>query len=263
MSSKPDTYALVDAGQGRKLERFGPYLLDRPCAQAIWAPALPPDRWAAADARFTRRDGNTWSFRRPLPESWHVRLDGLRFEVRCTDFGHVGLFPEHVSGWRWLAERVAGEGVVPRDCRILNLFAYSGGATLAAARLGFPVCHVDAARKMISWASRNAALNGLEDAAIRWIVEDVQTFLKRERRRENTYEGIILDPPSFGRGRRQELFKIDQHLPALLRLCRDVLSERARFVFLTCHTRATPPWYCAMCCGRPWPIYRATSRPVK
>jgi len=237
----PADYRLLDAGNGRKLEQFGAAVLDRPCAQAVWRPCLPAADWARADAWFTREGGNRWQQRRPLPESWQVTIDGLAFEVQPTDFGHIGVFPEHVRAWRWMRDL---RGRLPSDraaLSVLNLFAYSGGATLAAARLGFRVCHLDASRKMVTWARRNAQLNGLEDAPVRWIVDDVQKFLGREQRRGAVYDAVILDPPSFGRGTRQELFKIDTHLLDLMGQCRQVLSRQPAFVFLSCHTPGYTP----------------------
>lgn len=237
----PAEYRLLDAGNGRKLERFGPAVLDRPCAQAVWRPGLPAADWARADAWFTRDEGNRWHQRRPLPESWEVTIDGLVFEVQPTDFGHVGVFPEHVRAWRWLGDLRQRLPTDQATLSVLNLFAYSGGATLAAARLGFRVCHLDASRKMVAWARRNAELNGLNEAPVRWIVDDVQKFLGREQRRGAVYDGIILDPPSFGRGSRQELFKIDTHLLDLMGQCRQVLSRQPAFVFLSCHTPGYTP----------------------
>jgi 23S rRNA (cytosine1962-C5)-methyltransferase len=235
------TYRLLDAGNGRKLERFGPVVLDRPCAQAVWRPGLPEREWGRADARFGREQGNAWELRRPLPEAWEVAIDGLHFRLQATDFGHVGVFPEHLRSWRWLREFLGGDRERNRNVSVLNLFAYSGGATLAAARLGCPVCHLDASKKMVAWARENAALNSLDGAPVRWIVDDVQKFLQREKRRNSTYDGIILDPPSFGRGKNQELFKIDDHLLDILAQCRDVLSPKSRFVFLSCHTPGYTP----------------------
>jgi 23S rRNA (cytosine1962-C5)-methyltransferase len=239
--NKQTEYRLLDAGNGRKLEQFGQVVLDRPCAQAVWRPCLTPEAWAQADASFTRDEGKRWQFHRPLPESWQVSIDGLLFEVQPTDFGHVGVFPEHVRAWRWLADlqRRLAPGREPLS--VLNLFAYSGGATVAAARLGFRVCHLDASHKMVTWARRNAGLNDLSAAPVRWIVDDVQKFLKREPRRGAAYDGIILDPPSFGRGSRQELFKIDTHLLDLMGQCREVLSREPTFVFLSCHTPGYTP----------------------
>ena len=237
----PTEYCLLDSGNGRKLEQFGPAILDRPCAQAVWRPCLSPAAWARADASFTRDEGKHWQFHRPLPEAWQVRLEGLTFEVQPTDFGHVGIFPEHVRAWRWLQALKQRLAPAHPPLSVLNLFAYSGGATVAAARLGFRVCHLDASRKMVTWARRNADLNGLSDAPVRWIVDDVQKFLKREQRRAELYDGIILDPPSFGRGSRQELFKIDTHLLDLLGICRAVLAPQPGFLFLSCHTPGYTP----------------------
>jgi 23S rRNA (cytosine1962-C5)-methyltransferase len=236
-----NTYCLLDAGDGRKLERFGPVVLDRPCAQAVWRPSLGPSAWGEAHARFGREQGNRWEVRQPLPESWQATVDGLVFRLEATDFGHVGVFPEHLRSWRWLREFLGDDRQRNREVSVLNLFAYSGGATLAAARLGCRVCHLDASRKMVAWARENAALNNLTEAPVRWIVDDVQKFLAREERRGNTYDGIILDPPSFGRGTRQELFKISDNLLQILAQCRAVLSTPARFVFLSCHTPGYTP----------------------
>ncbi|HQL87746.1 MAG TPA: class I SAM-dependent methyltransferase [Lentisphaeria bacterium] len=232
------SYSLLDTGAGRKLERFGDYVLDRPCAQAVWRPALRPSEWSQADAFFTREQGNRWEFRRPLPESWICVVGGIRFQVRPTDFGHIGVFPEHVLGWQWMTRAIAGVG---RSLSVLNLFAYSGGATLALAKVGCEVCHLDAARKMVDWARRNAEENGLGQAPIRWIVDDVRKFLLREVRRGRRYDGIVLDPPSFGRGANQELFKIDDNLLELLGLCWQVLTPTPVFVFLSCHTPGYTP----------------------
>jgi 23S rRNA (cytosine1962-C5)-methyltransferase len=241
MGSPQTEYRLLDAGNGRKLEQFGSVILDRPCAQAVWRAGLAAGEWARAHASFTREEGNRWDVRRPIPEHWPVVLDGLVFDVQPTDFGHVGVFPEHVRAWRWLAGLRSRLPADRKAFSVLNLFAYSGGATLAAARAGFRVCHLDAARKMVTWARRNAELNGLGAAPIRWIVDDVQKFLTREQRRGVLYDGIILDPPSYGRGTRQELFKIDTHLLELMEQCRRVLSPQAAFVFLTCHTPGYTP----------------------
>ena len=238
MPLRDDQYQLVDAGAGRKLERFGQYVLDRPCAQAVWKPALPPEEWRRlADAFFTREHGNRWEFRdRAVAKGWRCVLEGITFLVRPTDFGHVGVFPEHAFGWRRITEAAGG-----RDLEVLNLFAYSGGATLAAARAGCRVCHLDASRKMTDWARENAAANHLDDHPVRWIVDDVRKFLQREIRRRHRYDAIILDPPSFGRGTNQELFQIDHNMLDLLDLCRQVLADTPAFVLLTCHTPGYTP----------------------
>lgn len=233
-----DSYRLIDSGYGRKLERFGDFVLDRPCAQAVWHPRLPKGVWAKADGFFTRENGNRWQFRGHMPKSWQCEIAGINLLIQPTDFGHVGVFPEHAYGWRQLPALAAKKGDAPVS--VLNLFAYSGGATLAAAKAGCQVCHLDASRKMVDWARENARLNGLEDS-IRWITDDVQKFLAREIRRGRKYDGIILDPPSFGRGTNQEIFQIDSSMLALLDLCRQVLSDNPRFILLSCHTPGYTP----------------------
>lgn len=239
-----DGYALLDSGGGRKLERFGRHVIARPCAQAIWRPRLPAAAWEAADAVFDRRQGACWRRRDKLPESWPIEVDGLRFRLSGTDFGHLGIFPEQRASWRLIADiigaaRAASPGAPPP--RLLNLFAYSGGATLAAARAGAAVCHLDASAGMVAWARANAALNGLEEAPVRWIVDDVRKFLKREVRRGSRYEGIVLDPPTFGRGVAGEVYKIERDLPSTLGLCRRLLADRPLFVLLSAHTPGITP----------------------
>ncbi|MBR5024203.1 MAG: class I SAM-dependent methyltransferase [Victivallales bacterium] len=231
-------YELLDSGAGRKLERFGDYVLDRPCSQAVWRPSLPTDVWRKADGFFTREEGNHWTFARRLPESWTCEVGDVCFKISPTDFGHVGVFPEHELGWNWMAKRIDASGRRPS---VLNLFAYTGGATMALAKHGCEVSHLDASKKMVDWAHRNMELNHLEEAPIRWIVDDVQKFLLREKRRGRKYDGILLDPPSFGRGTNQELFKIDNNLLDLLDMCIDVLSDNPLFLFVSCHTPGYTP----------------------
>ncbi|MCL1856383.1 MAG: class I SAM-dependent methyltransferase [Kiritimatiellaeota bacterium] len=235
-----DSYELLDSGGERKLERFGRLVLARPCAQAVWEPSLSQEAWEAADAAFDREEGHRWHNRRALPESWVIDVDGSRFRLSGTDFGHLGIFPEQRAQWQWIRRQVARwKGRTPP--RILNLFAYSGGSTLAAARSGAEVCHVDASHGMVEWASENARLNGLADHAIRWIVDDVHKFLHREARREKTYHGIILDPPTFGRGGRGETYKIERDLSQTLSLCKAVLDKDALFLLLSAHTPGYSP----------------------
>lgn len=240
MQNTSDTYTLLDAGDGRKLEQFGPYLVDRPCAQAVWRPSLPPDRWQQAHATFTREGGNRWEFAPRVPASWQCTIAGLLFRIQPTDFGHLGVFPEHARTWRFLAQSLP-PAAGPTRPTLLNLFAYSGGATLAAARAGYDVCHLDASKKMVEWARTNAQLNHLHEAPIRWITDDAQKFLQREARRGRRYDAIVLDPPSFGRGTNQELFKIDTHMLDLLDLCRQLLSATPHLLFLSCHTPGYTP----------------------
>ncbi len=236
-------YELLDSGHGRKLERFGAFVLARPCAQAVWRPRRPPPDWEAAHAAFDREAGNRWHRRDKLPEQWRIAIDGLRFRLGGTDFGHLGLFPEQRESWRWIDAVIRrARGAAPeKPVRVLNLFAYSGGSTLAAARAGAEVCHLDASAGMVEWARANAALNRLEQAPIRWMVEDAHKFLAREIRRGRRYEGIILDPPSFGRGAKGEVYKIENDLPRTLDLCRELLADSPRFLLLSAHTPGITP----------------------
>lgn len=233
---KDGIYQLIDSGHGEKLERFGEYTLIRPCAQAVWRPLLSKDVWQQAAARFTReKEKNHWTFQQKLPASWTVTLGGVRFKISPTDFGHLGVFPEHAFLWEGM------RSLIQKPCRVLNLFAYSGGVTLAAAQEGAEVCHLDASKGMVDWARENAALNGLQQAKIRWIVDDAMKFLKREVKRGSSYEGIILDPPTFGRGSKGEVFKIEEEIIPLLEVCRSLLSKKAQFVLFSCHTPGFTP----------------------
>ncbi len=222
-------YQLLDSGDGQKWERFGEYTLLRPCAQAVWRPSLK----VPVDGTFNRDE--KWAFHKKLPKSWTVLHGGVEFQISPTDFGHLGVFPEHADLW---------EGVRPllrKGARVLNLFAYSGGATLAAAQEGAEVCHVDASKGMVDWARQNAALNQLQKAPIRWIVDDVMKFLRREKKRESLYDAIVLDPPTFGRGSQGEVFKIERDIIPLLELCSELLTKKPLFVIFSCHTPGFTP----------------------
>ncbi len=238
-----ETYELLDSGIGRKLERFGRYVLARPCAQALWQPQLPPSEWEAADATFDREEGQRWQNRERLPDQWNIEVDGIRFRLSGTDFGHLGIFPEQREGWRGLrtALRNAATQRAGAKLRVLNLFAYSGGATLAAAAEGAEVCHLDASNGMVQWARENAALNNMQALPVRWIVDDAHKFLAREIKRERRYDAIILDPPSFGRGAQGEVYKIERDLPRTLELCRTLLSDTPLLVLLSAHTPGITP----------------------
>lgn len=234
-----DDYELLDSGDGRKLERFGRYVLARPCSQAMWRPALPESEWARADATFDREDGNRWHGRANLPKEWKIGTAGIRFTLGGTDFGHLGIFPEQRAQWKWIRERVeARKALDPASPapRVLNLFAYSGGSTIAAALGGAEACHLDASKGMVEWARGNAALNGLSDRPIRWIIDDAHKFMKREIRRGRAYDAIILDPPTFGRGSGGEMYKIERDLRETLGLVSDLLSDRPLFVLFSSHT---------------------------
>lgn len=228
-----DDYELLDSGNGRKLERFGRYVIVRPCSQAMWKPQLPESAWNRADASFDREEGNRWRGRGNLPGEWTVQTAGIKFKLGGTDFGHLGIFPEQRAQWRWIAETVRNAG---RKVSALNLFAYSGGSTMAAALGGAEVCHLDASKGMVEWARENAALNALKSHPMRWIVDDAHKFMQREIRRSRRYDAIILDPPSFGRGANGEMYKIERDLSKTLSLVKELLSEKPLFVLFSSHT---------------------------
>lgn len=224
------TYELIDSGNQKKIERFGPISLIRPSGAALWRPQR--SHWEAT-AEFSREREGGWEGK--LPRSWTIEYGGLTFKLCPTDFGHLGIFPEHRMIWEWAAKSIE------KDDQVLNLFAYSGGATLALAKAGAAVCHLDASKGMVDWARENAKLNGLDDCPIRWIVDDALKFLKREVKRGRRYEGILLDPPSFGRGAKGEVFKIERDIQELLSLCRSLLSDRPKFLVVSCHTNQMSP----------------------
>ena len=237
-------YQLLDFGGGRRLERFGELTLDRPCPAAAEMRQADPDAWQNADARFDGRDEQQgqWTCRRELPERWTIAHGRLRFELKRTEFGHLGLFAEQAENWDWIIEqcRLSALPGVQQRPRVLNLFAYTGGSTLAAAGAA-EVTHVDAAKNVVAWARRNAELSGLADAPIRWIAEDAAKFVQRELQRGNRYDAVILDPPSYGHGPRGEVWRLAKHLPRLLAACGELTAGRLQFMLLTCHTPAYEP----------------------
>lgn len=238
--SKLQTYTLIDSGEGRKLEQFGPYLISRPCSQAVWKPQLTQEIWQQAHAIFSREPESKWRYPTNLPAIWQIEVAQLLFKIMPTDFGHLGIFPEQQEFWAWIQQTVKKYSK-SNPIRVLNLFAYSGGATLAAAKGGATVCHLDASKGMVAWARENATLNQLDQAPIRWIIDDVKKFLAREIRRGSRYEAIILDPPSFGRGAKGEVFKIEEDIIPLLQDCKALLSDTPLFVLFSCHTPGFTP----------------------
>lgn len=234
-------YRLLDSGGGRKLERFGGYILNRPASQAVWLPNLTEKDWDKAHV-VVDRDGNRTILNRDrIPDIWSTTIEGIEFKLSVTDFGHIGVFPEQRANWLRLKQLVAASVVAGHQPNVLNLFAYSGGSTLACALAGAKVTHLDASKGMVTWARENAELNGLNEAPIRWIVDDVLKFCDRELRRGTTYDGIILDPPTYGRGKTNEVFKIEEHLPPLLDICSQLLTDDPSFVLLSCHTPGFSP----------------------
>jgi 23S rRNA (cytosine1962-C5)-methyltransferase len=237
-----DDYELLDFGGGRKLERFGPYRIDRPCPSAEWLSSGSAALWRQATARYDRTAATSgiWTPPDALPTEWPIRLAGFEFLLRPNAFGHLGIFPEHWACWSWVEARVAaGLAGTQRPVRVLNLFAYTGGSTLAAAKAGAEVTHVDAARNMVLRAKDNLLRTGIAGASIRWIAEDARRFVDREVRRGSRYEGMIIDPPTYGHGVRGERWKLDRDLPPLLAKCATLCSDRIAFALLTCHT---PGW---------------------
>lgn len=232
------SYRLLDSGNGRKLEKVGAYIIDRPCGQAVWEKSLDAEKWHDVHAVFSREGGNSWSYRKNLPNEWVIDIDNIKFYISPTDFGHLGVFPEHRFSWDYVTECIVNAN---RPLKVLNLFSYSGAATIAAAKAGAEVTHVDASQKINDLAKRNSELNGLDKNRIRFITDDVIKYLKREEKRGSKYDGVILDPPSFGRGSKGEVFKIDTHLPEILKLIRKVMSAKPAFIVLTCHTPGYTP----------------------
>jgi 23S rRNA (cytosine1962-C5)-methyltransferase len=223
-------YGLIDSGDGRKLERYGPHRFIRPEPQALWMPKL--ERWAS-DGEFVPASdedgGGRWQFARPVPqEGWPLSWGEVKFTAQCTPFRHLGFFPDMAPVWDWMGERLADK----RDSATLNLFGYTGVGTLALSAHG-PVTHVDASKKSVAQARANAALSGMEDRPVRWIVDDAAKFAAREVRRGKRYDGIILDPPKFGRGPEGEVWRLEDHLPGLIADCRKLLDPDSRFLFLT------------------------------
>jgi 23S rRNA (cytosine1962-C5)-methyltransferase len=233
-----ENYALLDSGDGEKLERFGEYRVVRPEGQAIWPRALPQADWDNVDAVFT---GDTdeeglgrWRFPRgPLGETWPMRHDGIDYLGRFTSFRHVGVFPEQASHWRHMEGLIRNAG---RPVKVLNLFGYTGLASLVAANAGAEVTHVDASKKAIGWARENQAIAGLENRPIRWICEDAMRFAEREVRRESHYDIILLDPPAFGRGPKGEVWQVFEDLPTMVELCRDILTKKPLAIVLTAYS---------------------------
>ena len=235
-------YEVLDCGGGEKLERWGDVYLRRPDPQAIW-PARDPSVWRKAQAHYHRSDkgGGSWEFFTDLPERWVMRYGDLRFYVRPTGFKHTGLFPEQAVNWDWMSALVRGQREQGRPVRVLNLFAYTGGATMACAKAGAQVCHCDAAKGMVQWAKENRELCGLPEDSTRWILDDALKFVQREARRGHFYDGILMDPPSYGRGPGGEVWKLEDGLYSLIESCSQLLSDRAVFFLVNSYTTGLQP----------------------
>ena len=227
-------YKVIDTSDGEKLEFWGKYSLIRPDPQVIWKTEKKDPLWRKADASYkrSRSGGGAWSENR-LPESWIIGYDDLRFRIKPMGFKHTGLFPEQAANWDWMRDLIKNAG---RSISVLNLFAYTGGATVAAAKAGAAVCHVDASKGMVAAAKENAELSGLSDAPIRYIVDDCKKFIEREIRRGRKYDAIIMDPPSYGRGPTGEVWKIEESIDSFVDLCNGVLSDEPLFFLLNSYT---------------------------
>ncbi|MEY8355606.1 class I SAM-dependent methyltransferase [Lachnospiraceae bacterium 54-53] len=232
-------YEVIDCSEGEKLERWGKYLLVRPDPQVIWSTPRTEAGWSRQNGHYHRsaKGGGEWEFF-DLPQQWSIRYRDLTFQLKPFSFKHTGLFPEQAANWDWFSEKIKQAG---RPVKVLNLFAYTGGATLAAAKAGASVTHVDASKGMVGWAKENARSSGLESASIRWIVDDCVKFVERELRRGSRYDAIIMDPPSYGRGPKGEIWKIEDAIHPLVSLCARLLSDKPLFFLINSYTTGLAP----------------------
>lgn len=229
-------YSLLDSGNGERLEQVGSFVVRRPDPQVLWARSLPDNIWETADAWYVKgnkEDSGEWKLRTKMPEKWKVAYNSLQLWAELTPFKHVGIFPEQAAHWEWMESKLKKtSGERPQ---VLNLFGYTGGASIACALAGAFVTHVDASKPSIGWAKENQSLNGVKEDSIRWILEDVLAFVKREVRRGKKYDAIIMDPPAFGHGAKGELWKFHTHFPQLMECCGQLLSERPLFVVVNAY----------------------------
>ena len=244
LADKWTDYEVIDCSKGEKLERWGEYLLVRPDPQVIWDTPRTDGRWKKKNGHYHRssKGGGEWEFFH-LPQEWSIEYRSLTFRLKPFSFKHTGLFPEQAVNWDWFSSIIKDARTTAPDkpFKVLNLFAYTGGATLAAAAAGASVTHVDASKGMVSWAKENAIASGLSDAPIRWLVDDCVKFVEREIRRGNTYDGIIMDPPSYGRGPKGEIWKIEENIFPFICLAAKLLSKDARFFLVNSYTTGLQP----------------------
>ena len=229
-------YEIIDMADGEKLERWGNIILTRPDPQIIWKNKSFPEKWKDSYARYARSNtgGGSWSYKKKLPESWKVSYKNLTFNIKPMGFKHTGLFPEQAVNWDWMIEKIKSSK--RKDVKVLNLFAYTGGATVACSYAGASVVHVDSSKGMVSWAKENAQASGLDKNPIRYIVDDVRKFVEREIRRGNKYDAIIMDPPSYGRGKNGEVWQFENNISDLVNLCKQVLSDKPLFFLINSYT---------------------------
>ncbi len=240
IADKWNDYKLIDCTDSEKLESWGDIVLIRPDPQIIWKTDKKTPMWNSAHAHYYRSDkgGGQWSYKKKIPDSWHISYGNLKFNIKPTGFKHTGLFPEQAVNWDFMDGLIRNAG---RPVSVLNLFAYTGGATLACANAGAEVCHVDASKGMVAWARENAVSSGLGDKPIRWIVDDCEKFVAREIKRGRKYDAVIMDPPSYGRGPNQEVWKLEDCIYDLVKLCTNVLSDDPLFFLLNSYTTGLSP----------------------
>ena len=228
-------YEIIDMAEGMKLERWGSVILERPDPQIIWKEKLFPNKWKKVNAKYNRSKtgGGSWEYKGTLPKAWQVKYKNLTFNIKPMGFKHTGLFPEQAVNWDWMINKIKQE---KREIKVLNLFAYTGGATVACLSAGAEVCHVDSSKGMVAWAKENVTSSGLEKAKVRYIVDDVVKFVNREIRRGNKYDAIIMDPPSYGRGANGEVWKFEENIYDLVNLCTKVLSDNPLFILINSYT---------------------------
>ncbi len=233
-------YELIDTSGGERLERWGNIVLIRPDPQIIWNTPRKNPLWREAHARYQRSHtgGGSWQEYRKVPSMWKIRYGELTFQLKTMGFKHTGIFPEQAVNWEFAMRKIGAAG---RPVKVLNLFGYTGAATLACAKAGAQVCHVDASKGMVAWAKENAAASGLADRPVRWLVDDCMKFVQREQRRGNHYDGIIMDPPSYGRGPGGEVWKLEEQLYSLVEMCVPILSENPLFFILNSYTTGLSP----------------------
>ena len=229
-------YEILDMSDGEKLERWNNIVLIRPDPQIIWKEKMFTEKWKLANARYNRSSngGGGWKYNKKVPDSWKVQYKELTFNIKLMGFKHTGLFPEQAVNWDWMINKIRNSG--RKDIKVLNLFAYTGGATVACSYAGAQVCHVDSSKGMVSWAKENLAVSGLSDRLVRFIIDDVTKFVQREIRRGNKYDAIIMDPPSYGRGKNGEVWQFENNIADLVELCKGVLSETPLFFLINSYT---------------------------
>ena len=235
-------YEILDMANGEKLERWNNKILIRPDPQIIWNDKQFPEKWKKADARYSRSStgGGHWENKTKLPDSWQIKYKNLTFNIKPMGFKHTGIFPEQAVNWDWMMDKIQSEiKTTNREVKVLNLFAYTGGATVACLYAGASVCHVDSSKGMVAWAKENVVSSRLQERPVRYIVDDVVKFVQREIRRGNKYDAIIMDPPSYGRGTNGEVWKFEENLPMLIEICMQVLSDNPLFFLINSYTTGT------------------------